>query len=113
MLRSDGYLVCEVESDDAAMTLLAGESFDLVLLGRAGVGSEVGIERGIRERHPDLPLLRIAALDTEASPYCRTTVQAPAHVLEAIRTMLGEEAMRINASLADGADVVLGGRRSC
>ena len=102
VLRSDGYRVCEVESDDGAMVLLGRETFDLVLLGRALVETEVGIAQRIRERHPDLPLLRIATWDAEVSPYCsRTTAQSPAHVLEAVRTMLaGDEVGASRAGLA-------------
>jgi DNA-binding response OmpR family regulator len=34
LLESEGYRVESVESDDAAMTLLETETFDLILLGR-------------------------------------------------------------------------------
>jgi DNA-binding response OmpR family regulator len=69
LLQAQGYIVESVESDDAAMELLATESFDLVLLGHRSVLPIKGIDQRLREKYPRLATLKIEIAGERHSVY--------------------------------------------
>jgi hypothetical protein len=92
LLRSQGYRVESVETDDDAMKQLEKEGFDLILLGRKSALTKKGIDQRLREMYPDLLTLKIEVAGLQESPYpSRITDSAPEHVLEAVRQMLGDD----------------------
>jgi DNA-binding NtrC family response regulator len=89
LLKSAGYLVSSVETDDQAMELLEGEKFDLILLGRKSLIATTGIDQRIREKYPDLLTLKIAPKGELHSVYpSRITDSVPEHVMAALKAML-------------------------
>jgi CheY-like chemotaxis protein len=91
LLKTYGYNVTAVESDDEAISLLETEGFDLVLIGRKTDLPTIEIDERIRERHPKLLVLKIEELDVAARGFAsRDTDSDPAHVLLALKEMLGE-----------------------
>jgi CheY-like chemotaxis protein len=95
LLQSAGYTVDFVFSDEAALALLAVEAFDLVLLGRSSMQEEQSLDRCLRERFPDLLILKIEANRSIPSVYAsRVTDARPANVLAALQEMLDPTAAR-------------------
>jgi CheY-like chemotaxis protein len=91
-MRSKGYRVESVETDDDAMKLLETEQFDLVLLGHQSGLPKKGIDQRLREKYPDLATLKIELAGDRHSAYpTRITDSAPQHVLQALREMLGDD----------------------
>src|ERR1700731_3797939 len=99
LLQSAGYTVDFVFSDEDALALLAAEVFDLVLLGRNSMLEEQCLDRRLRERFPDLLILKIEATGSVSSRYAsRVTDARPANVLTALQEMLGDAALGSNAA---------------
>lgn len=92
LLQAEGYTVKSVETDDDAMAILVTEHFDLVLLGRQTKPPGKQIDQRLREKYPDLLILKIqSAGEVERSPYPSGTVgYRPQHVLDAVHAMLGD-----------------------
>jgi DNA-binding NtrC family response regulator len=89
LLKKAGYQAESIASDDAAMDLLEVERFDLVLLGRDTLLPGRGLDRRLRERHPDLLTLKIEGNVPVPSIYPSRIVDArPERVLEALEEML-------------------------
>jgi hypothetical protein len=89
LLKKAGYQAESIPSDDAAMDLLEVERFDLVLLGRDTLLPGRGLDRRLRERHPDLLTLKIEGNVPVPSIYPSRIVDArPERVLEALEEML-------------------------
>jgi hypothetical protein len=89
LLEKAGYQAESIHSDDAAMELLEIERFDLVLLGRDTLRPGKGLDRRLRERHPDLLTLKIEGNVPVPSIYpSRITDARPEHVLAALEEML-------------------------
>jgi DNA-binding NtrC family response regulator len=88
LLRSAGYTVISVSSDDDALRLLETDRLDLVLLGRSS-GMSIGIDQRLRERYPSLLTLKID--DLGHSEYAtRMTDSAPEHVIHTLKEMLAQ-----------------------
>jgi hypothetical protein len=86
LLKSGGYTVESVDTDDSAMELLKVESFDLILLGRDSKLSVPAIDKRLRYKYPDLPTLKI---DDIFSPFpTRMTSSLPQQILGTLREML-------------------------
>jgi CheY-like chemotaxis protein len=98
LLKKAGYLVESVASDDAAMELLEVERFDLILLGRDALRPGRGLDRRLRERHPDLLTLKIEGNLAIPSTYpTRITDARPEQVLTALEEMLFQPARQTPA----------------
>lgn len=93
LLQSEGYTVQSVETDDAAMAILETDQSDLILLGRKSRLPRKQIDQRLRERYPDLLILKIqSAGEMERSIYpSRLTDYQPRQVVEALHEMLGDE----------------------
>jgi DNA-binding response OmpR family regulator len=92
LLKSKGYAVESVETDDQAMELLQIERFDLILLGRRSQLPTKDLDQRIREKFPELFILKIEEKGEIASVYSsRTTDSAPEHVVAALKEMLSPE----------------------
>jgi hypothetical protein len=86
LLKSGGYRVESVDTDDSAMELLEVESFDLVLLGRNSKLNVTAIDKRLRYKYPDLLTLKV---DDEFSAFpTRMTGRLPEEILDALREML-------------------------
>ena len=86
LLRSAGYTVEPVASDNDALKLLETDQFDLVLLGRDS-GASIGIDQRLQEKYPSLLTLKID--DLSRSKYVsRMTDSMPDHVIDTLREML-------------------------
>jgi DNA-binding NtrC family response regulator len=92
LLQYAGFTVKSVETDDDAMAILETEQFDLILLGRNSRLPQKQIDQRLREKYPDLLILKIqSAGETERSIYpSRLTDSQPRHVVEALHEMLGD-----------------------
>ena len=91
MLNKAGYEVEAVESDDAAMALLATEHFDLVLIGRKSQLSEKGLDQRLRERYPHLLILKIESAGPGTSVYSSQIIDSqPKHLMDALKHLLGD-----------------------
>jgi DNA-binding NtrC family response regulator len=91
LLQGEGYCVQAVETDDEAMVTVQNEPFDLILLGRKSRLLEKGIDQRLREKYPELLILKIESASEPSSVYpSRITDPAPRHVLEALHKMLGD-----------------------
>jgi DNA-binding NtrC family response regulator len=89
LLKKAGYQVESIPSDEAAMDLLEIKPFDLVLLGRDSLRPGKGLDRRLRERHPDLLTLKIEGNVPVPSAYpSRITDARPENVLAALEEML-------------------------
>jgi DNA-binding NtrC family response regulator len=92
ILERAGYAVASVVTDDDAMALLETEQFDLVLIGRKSESPKDALDKRLRERHPNLLVLKIQPkIDMESNYPSRTTDPFPEHVIEALRDMLRSE----------------------
>jgi DNA-binding response OmpR family regulator len=89
LLESEGYRVESVESDDAAMTLLETETFDLILLGRNSGMHKKFLDQRLREKYPQLPTLKVVNHEETSIYPSRLTDSASEHV--ALREMLGDD----------------------
>jgi DNA-binding NtrC family response regulator len=86
LLLAAGYSVSTAETVDEATALLDANDFDLVLIGRR---PGKAMDQKLRERYPNLLILKIAEIIEEASQYpTRTTIPVPADVLAALKGML-------------------------
>ena len=96
LLQKAGYQATWVDSDDEAMSLLETEAFDLVLLGRDALQRpRKPLDHRLRERHPNLPTLKIEGNALIPSRYAtRVTNSDPARVLAVLAEMLGTPADR-------------------
>jgi DNA-binding NtrC family response regulator len=92
LLQGEGYIVKSVATDNDAMAMLENEQYDLVLLGRRSLWTRKQIDQRVREKYPDLLILKIESSPSmEQSIYpSRITDSAPRHVLEALHQMLGD-----------------------
>ena len=89
LLVAAGYAVATASSADAAIELLDANTFDLVLIGRRSLASGKPLDQRLRERYPDMLILKIAEIIEEASHYpTQTTISVPANVLAALKGML-------------------------
>jgi DNA-binding NtrC family response regulator len=90
LLRTAGYAVESVTSDDDAIRCLETHAFDLILLGRNSRVPEIGLDQRLRQKYPDLLTLKID-FDTDGNAWSSRVVDAvPDHVIEALKEMLGE-----------------------
>jgi CheY-like chemotaxis protein len=104
LLKKAGYQAELSTSDDAALDLLEVERFDLILLGRDPLLPGKGLDRRLRERHPDLLTLKIEGNVPVPSIYpSRITDARPEHVLAALEEMLGEMLHQPHALLNQNA----------
>ena len=72
------------------MVTVQNEPFDLILLGRRSRLLQKGIDQRLREKYPELLILKIESTFEPGSEYpSRITDAAPRHVLEALHGMLG------------------------
>ncbi len=86
VVRTGGYEVEFVNTDDDAMAKLAEKRFDLVVIGRTSSGSLVPLDKRLRHEFPTISVLKI---DGERSDYAsRTTGSGPQDVLTSIHAML-------------------------
>ncbi len=91
MLDRAGYEVAAVESDDAAMTLLETEHFDLVLIGRKSQLTEKGLDQRLREKYPHLLILKIEAAGSRTSVYPTQIIDSqPKNLIDALKQLLGD-----------------------
>lgn len=91
LLQEEGYVVEAVETDDQAMAIVEREQFDLILLGRRSVIPKTGIDERLREKYPELLMLKIENVAEQRSIYpSRMTDSSPRHVLDALHEMLGD-----------------------
>ena len=91
LLKTGGYEVTAVATDDEAMALLESERFDLVLIGRKTTRLVTEIDERLRERYPKQLVLKIEDLDVADIGFAtRDTDSNPEHVLLALKQMLGE-----------------------
>jgi hypothetical protein len=91
LLQREGYCVQAVETDDEAMVTFQNVPFDLILLGRKSKLLEKGIDQRLREKYPELLILKIESAGEPRTVYpSRITDSAPRHVLEALHEMLGD-----------------------
>jgi CheY-like chemotaxis protein len=91
LLLRAGYSVATTEGGDATMVLLETNVFDVVVIGRKSLAPGKGVAQRIRERFPDLLILKIAELIEEDSPYpSKITNSVPINVLAALESMLSE-----------------------
>jgi hypothetical protein len=89
LLKKAGYKVEASDSDDAALARLELERFDLILIGRDSLRPAKGLDRRLRERHPDLLTLKIEGNLAVPSTYpSRITDARPERVLSALEEML-------------------------
>jgi CheY-like chemotaxis protein len=89
LLRSAGYEVETADSDNAAISTVNAQRFDLVLIGRRASGSETGLDQRLRDRYPEMLILKVAQPFEPASPYpSRTTDPNPTQVLMALKDLL-------------------------
>lgn len=88
ILRSDGYTVHSVSSDDEAMVLLASETFDLVVLGRESILSPGALDQRPRNAHLNMAILKIVDESGYGEFSSRHTNANPTAVLAAVREML-------------------------
>lgn len=92
MLHKAGYEVESVDSDDAAMELLEAEHFDLILIGRKSSIPKKGLDQRLRERYPHLLILKIENGGEGESIFPSQIIDTqPAHLLKALRELLGDE----------------------
>jgi hypothetical protein len=90
LLKTGGYEVTAVASDNEAMALLETRTFDLVLVGRKTDLPIIEIDERLRTRHPKLLVLKIEDLEESAGGFAdRKTDSNPEHVLLALKQMLG------------------------
>jgi CheY-like chemotaxis protein len=90
ILKNEGYDAEAVETPEQALARLAAERFDLVV-----VGGEAGEDRrlaALKERHPSLPILKIASsADADTEQYKIHYVQPqPNLLIGVVRELLGE-----------------------
>jgi DNA-binding NtrC family response regulator len=89
LLRRAGYEVTSVDSDELAITSVDNERFDLVLIGCTSPLSKTSLDQRLRERYPEIRLLKIVMAGDHYSLFAsRTTDSEPRHVLTAVRDML-------------------------
>jgi DNA-binding NtrC family response regulator len=89
LLRSAGYEVETAESDDSAISTVDNQRFDVVLIGRRSRGSETALDQRLRDRYPQMLILKIAQPFEPPSSYpSRITDPHPARVLMALKNML-------------------------
>jgi hypothetical protein len=99
LLKSEGYRVESVESDNEAMTTLLTETYDLVLLGRNSELHKKGIDQRLREQYPRLLTLKIVnEVDASIWP-SRITDSEPKHVIVALHEMLGDKVLLVPDAL--------------
>jgi CheY-like chemotaxis protein len=69
MLEELGYAVKLARDAEAALSIVAGESFDLVVsdIVMAGALDGVGLARALRESHPALPVILVSGYSNAAS----------------------------------------------
>ena len=88
LLKSQGYKVDAVTSEDEAMSQLRANDFDWVLLGRNL--KLFGIQLDDRN-YPKMLTLKIQSTDEEVSLYASRTVDAmPQHVIDALKAMFSQ-----------------------
>jgi DNA-binding response OmpR family regulator len=92
ILKHQGYEVEAVETPDQALARLEAERFDLVLLGRKQREEARALDAEMRQKFPDLPILKIAPFsDPDAERYATRSVDPyPRSVIDAVRELLGE-----------------------
>lgn len=89
ILERSGYSVISVATDDDAMKLLETEYFDLVLIGRKSESPRQAFDQRLREKYPELPVLKIQPRGDAISGYSsRTTDALPEHVVDTLKDML-------------------------
>jgi DNA-binding NtrC family response regulator len=91
LLETQGYRVESVESDDAAMTLLETQVFDLILLGRDSGLHEKFLDQRLREKYPQLLTLKIVNHEDPSVYPSRLTDSQPEHVIATLHEMLGDD----------------------
>jgi hypothetical protein len=73
------------------MVTVQNEPFDLILLGRGSRLVQKAIDQRLREKYPELLILKIENATEPRSEYqSRVTDSAPRHVLEVLHEMLGD-----------------------
>jgi hypothetical protein len=89
LLVAAGYAVATASNPDQAIELLDANTFDLVLIGRRSLVAGKPLDQRLRERYPEILILKIAEVIEEGSRYpTKTTISVPANVLAALKGML-------------------------
>ena len=88
ILRSQGYIVESVGTDDEAMALLDMERFALVVIGRDAPAPTPHLDQRLRELYPAMPILKIDRGSSVSNYASRTVAPDPYEVLAAVRDML-------------------------
>jgi DNA-binding response OmpR family regulator len=89
LLVAAGYAVATASNPDEAIELLDANPFDLVLIGRRSLVAGKPLDQRLRERYPEILILKIAEVIEEGSRYpTKTTISVPANVLAALKGML-------------------------
>ncbi len=90
VLERDGYCTASADSAEEAMRRLAGEHFDLVVIGRKSQLQGLAIDQQIREHYPGQIILQIDP-GSERSPYISRIVPShPLEVLAAVKELLAD-----------------------
>ena len=95
------------------MTAVDKERFDLVAIGRTSRLSKAALDRRLRERYPEIRVLKIVTAEEPYSLFAsRTTDAEPRHVLTAVEEMLfariaPKSFIRKDAQQMDGAKPAL------
>jgi hypothetical protein len=100
LLENESYRVESVESDDEAMmTMLLTETYDLVLLGRNSELHKKGIDQRLREKYPDLLTLKVVN-EADASIWPSRIIDSePKHVIVALHEMLEDKVLLVPVEL--------------
>ena len=95
LLRSVGYQVTSVGSDDLAIASVDRDRFDLILIGRTSLLATTALDQRLRERYPTLCILKIVPDGEADSTFAsRSTGPAPGQVLSAVRDLLLKQTPR-------------------
>ncbi|MDP9051470.1 MAG: hypothetical protein M3O31_12255 [Acidobacteriota bacterium] len=93
ILQVAGYEVAAVETHEEAVMRLEAERFDLVLVGIKDRHEAKGVDAEVRDRHPSLPILKIASfpdqLEANQQPTWITD-SVPHNVVKAVRELIGD-----------------------
>jgi DNA-binding response OmpR family regulator len=90
LLLKSGYTVATAEDAETALLLLENNTFDLILVGRTSQGAKMSVDQQLRQRHPELLILKIADLIGDQSSFAsHESDSVPTNVLAALKGMVG------------------------
>ncbi len=89
LLKKHGYSVETADGVDNALDAMLTGAFDLVLVGRNSLSDKVPIDQRLRERYPNLLILKIVDLIDQHNSYSsHMTNSVPENVIAALKGML-------------------------